>query len=214
MASKTVDFKNLFLENRTHLLSGSPGSGKTIFSIQFLLDGIAQNMNVTYISTIERLKDIIEGLRHIGIPLQEYVESEKFLAYTILMYKDLIELPSKPIVDTVRELIRQHIIQTCLKYSVKRLVIDTLDGLLPRTLPLETRVDICRLVMDELKDNNITFLATTSRLLGDLLSEYFDIHYEIITRREKNKLFKAICSLSIKMIVEMLSSRDYFYYFF
>ena len=58
-----------FPENSTILISGSPGSGKTLFSLNFLLEGARKNERCCYISLSETKDELIkacEGIKQLN----------------------------------------------------------------------------------------------------------------------------------------------------
>jgi circadian clock protein KaiC len=66
------------LENRLYLVEGMPGSGKTTFAFQFLLDGVARGESVLYVTlseTEEEIKAVAEshGWDLKGISIRELV---------------------------------------------------------------------------------------------------------------------------------------------
>jgi len=73
-------------ENRLFLLEGSPGSGKTTLSLQFLRDGVARGETVLYIALSESLDELhasaashgweLDGITLFELPLRENLETE------------------------------------------------------------------------------------------------------------------------------------------
>jgi KaiC/GvpD/RAD55 family RecA-like ATPase len=62
-------------EGRSCLLTGGPGTGKTIFGVQFLLEGIKQGTPGLYVSLEENPKHIRENMKSFGWDLKHYEES-------------------------------------------------------------------------------------------------------------------------------------------
>ena len=46
-------------QGRSYLLAGEPGTGKTIFSLQFLLEGLRSKQKCLYIAIDEKPEEII-----------------------------------------------------------------------------------------------------------------------------------------------------------
>ena len=73
-------------KNRLFLLEGSPGSGKTTLSLQFLRDGVARGETVLYIALSESLDELqasaashgwtLDGITLFELPLRENLETE------------------------------------------------------------------------------------------------------------------------------------------
>ena len=57
------------IPNRTYLVKGSAGSGKTIFSIQFLLEGAKRGENVIYVTLEESGDEVLENMELLGLNL-------------------------------------------------------------------------------------------------------------------------------------------------
>ncbi len=59
------------IPNRTYLVKGRAGSGKTIFSIQFLLEGVRRGENVLYITLEESADEVRENMHLIGLKIDD-----------------------------------------------------------------------------------------------------------------------------------------------
>lgn len=55
-----------FVKGSCILVSGSPGSGKTIFGFQFLIEGLKKNENCIYFSLEETREDLISDIERFG----------------------------------------------------------------------------------------------------------------------------------------------------
>jgi len=64
-----------FPKGRSYLIAGEPGTGKTIFCLQFLLHGLQQKEKAIYISIDERPEHVILDAKSLGWDLQPYLES-------------------------------------------------------------------------------------------------------------------------------------------
>ncbi len=51
------------IEGRAYVISGGAGAGKTILSVQYLIEGLNQNENVLYVTLEEPSKEIIENTK-------------------------------------------------------------------------------------------------------------------------------------------------------
>lgn len=76
------------------LLSGTPGTGKTIACLQFLREGLKKNESILYVSTDQPLQQLKKESTAMGFDLSEYLESKQVqLLYlsseTVDMYKTL-----------------------------------------------------------------------------------------------------------------------------
>jgi circadian clock protein KaiC len=62
-----------------NLVVGGAGSGKTIFSIQFLYTGLEQGETCMYITFEEKRDELYRNMLHLGIDLEKYEKSGKFI---------------------------------------------------------------------------------------------------------------------------------------
>jgi circadian clock protein KaiC len=58
-----------FLQERAYLIRGSPGAGKTILGLHFLLEGVKNNEPVLFITLSESEKSIRSNAERLNLPL-------------------------------------------------------------------------------------------------------------------------------------------------
>ncbi|PKK85744.1 MAG: hypothetical protein CVT48_04060, partial [Thermoplasmata archaeon HGW-Thermoplasmata-1] len=68
--------KGGFPQGSVILLRGGPGSGKTTFALQFLIEGIKNGVKGLYISLEESVPEIIRGAENFGWDLSEVLKKE------------------------------------------------------------------------------------------------------------------------------------------
>jgi circadian clock protein KaiC len=68
-----------FPKGRSILITGEPGTGKTIFALQYLLEGLRRGEKGIYVAADEGPGDVIEQAASLGWDLDEYI-SKKELA--------------------------------------------------------------------------------------------------------------------------------------
>jgi len=68
-----------FPPGKSYLVTGEPGSGKSIFCMQFILQGLLEGENAVYVAVDEKPTDIVEGAASLGWDLKKYVEEKKLL---------------------------------------------------------------------------------------------------------------------------------------
>ena len=76
-----------FLKNNVYLITGGTGTGKTIFCLQFLWEGLKRGEPCVYLSLEEEPEDIKADARQFGWDLDEYEEKGLFR----LMFHDPFE---------------------------------------------------------------------------------------------------------------------------
>jgi len=107
-----------FENHSINLVAGAGGSGKSIFAIQFLLEGLKKGESVLYITFEEKKKDFYNNFKDLGYDLEKAEKTGKFI---FLEYS-----PEK-----VRLMLDEGggaIESTILKNNTKRLVIDSVSS--------------------------------------------------------------------------------------
>ncbi|MFQ5916324.1 MAG: ATPase domain-containing protein [Candidatus Binatia bacterium] len=68
-----------FPVGKSYLVTGEPGSGKTIFCMQYILQGLLDGEKAVYVAVDEKPTDIVEGAASLGWELRKYIEEKKLL---------------------------------------------------------------------------------------------------------------------------------------
>ncbi len=81
-----------FKERSSNLVAGNAGSGKTIFALQFLLEGIRKGEPGIYVTFEERKEKTYEDMRSFGWDLEKFENEGKFvfLEYTPEQVKKIL----------------------------------------------------------------------------------------------------------------------------
>jgi len=66
-----------FPKGRSILVTGEPGTGKTIFSLQFLVEGLARGEKGIYVAADEGPMDILEQAASLGWDLEKHIETKE-----------------------------------------------------------------------------------------------------------------------------------------
>ena len=64
-------------KGRSILITGEPGTGKTIFALQFLAEGLGRGEKCIYVSADESPMDVLEQAASMGWDFERYVESKE-----------------------------------------------------------------------------------------------------------------------------------------
>ena len=107
-----------FKKNSTNLVAGGAGTGKTIFAIQFLVEGLLRGESVIYVTFEEKKQTLYEDMLEFGWDLAKYEKQGKFI---LLEYKP----------EQVKQLITEGggILENIIEKSkAKRLVIDSISS--------------------------------------------------------------------------------------
>lgn len=107
-----------FKENSINLVLGGPGSGKTIFAVMFLIEGLKKGEPGIYVTFEEKKEKLYEDMRSFGWDLEKYEKEGKFayLEYTPEQVKKVL-IEGGGTIDSV-----------ITKMRIKRLVIDSVTS--------------------------------------------------------------------------------------
>jgi KaiC/GvpD/RAD55 family RecA-like ATPase len=64
---------------KSYLVVGEPGTGKTVFGLQFLVNGLMEKEKGLYVAIDEKPADVIEQAASLGWDLTPFIESKEFL---------------------------------------------------------------------------------------------------------------------------------------
>jgi len=107
-----------FKKNSINLVAGGAGTGKSIFAIEFIIEGIKKNEAGIYITFEEKKKKFYEDMLELGWDFEKYEKSGKFvfLEYTPEQVKKILT-EGGGIVEAIIE-----------KTKAKRIVIDSITS--------------------------------------------------------------------------------------
>lgn len=121
-----MDFETEGLEGgKSYLIRGDSGTGKTVFGIQFLLEGLRNN-EAGVLITMENPKDILFYARSMGMDLTEEVKNNRLI---VLEYPLDVEGFARPSLDFGEEDILKELSRYIQENHSQRLVIDTINPL-------------------------------------------------------------------------------------
>lgn len=138
------------------LVSGNPGSGKTIFSTQFLLAGTRIGERGLYVSFTERKEDYYTNMETLGLDVND--PGEKGL-FKFIDFPTLDEEGMKEAADVVTKEI--------MDYQPRRLVVDSISAFTQSMGKAETRQFLHVLFGRILKDLDVTTLLIGEIQLGE-----------------------------------------------
>jgi circadian clock protein KaiC len=64
---------------KTYLVIGEPGTGKTVFALQFLVNGLMNKEKGLYVAIDEKPADVMEQAKSLGWDLAPFIDSKDFL---------------------------------------------------------------------------------------------------------------------------------------
>lgn len=183
-------------KNSTILITGAPGTGKTILALQFIYYGAKDyNENGIYITTEESLADIKQFANNLGMELSSMESKGKIF----FVQKPLTTLKGgiasiKGLVDTIK------------RCNIKRVALDSLiffEYLYPRFNgnKMEFRRQVL-LFMQQMKKAGVTFLAVSERAVTDfdrLTYDMMDFVFEgfiVLSRIRKGSYFERVLTVA------------------
>ena len=182
--------------NSSVLVTGAPGTGKTILALQFIYYGAKDyGENGIFISTEESLDVLDQSAKNLGMDLKSMVDNGKifFIQKPIATLKGGIS-SIKGLVDSIK------------KNKVKRVALDSLiffEYLYPRFdgNKMEFRRQVL-MFMQEMKKAGVTFLVVSERSVTDfdrLTYDMMDFVFEgiiIISRIRKGSYFERVLTVA------------------
>ena len=132
------------------LLSGTAGSGKTILSTQFLYNGAVKcGDKGVYVSFAENRDDYYRNMLSLGMDMRSLERKRlfKFMDMVTMRGEDAMKIITEKIVKTTSEL------------KAKRLVIDSLSGLLQTMSAAETRIFLHAVLSKVTESLGVTTIA-------------------------------------------------------
>ncbi len=159
--------KGGLIENRVYLIKGGPGSGKTILSIQFLVEGVKRNENVMYVSLEESIEEVREEMEILGIDTSGISFVDSSFTGEKSIFSEAYLINSELDLQTFKIYLENEID----KVKPKRLVIDPITILrLASKSEVEYRRNLLALIT-MLRKRKITTLITTE-FTGRCVEDY------------------------------------------
>ncbi|MEK6984689.1 MAG: ATPase domain-containing protein [Nanoarchaeota archaeon] len=189
-------FKGGLRKNSTLLVTGAPGTGKTLLALQFIYYGAKDfNENGIFITTEESLDVLHQSGKNLGMDIKSLVEKNKIF----IVQKPLATLKGgissiKGLIDAIK------------KNNVKRVALDSLiffEYLYPRFdgNKMEFRRQVL-LFIQQMKKTGITFLAVSERAITDfdrLTYDMMDFLFEgivLLSRVRKGSYFERVLTVA------------------
>ncbi len=138
-------------------VTGTPGTGKTTFSMQFLLEGMMNHEKCIFFSFEEKVEQLIKQSIRYGWNIGEYLQKGylEIFGFTMLSTEEIIE-----------------IIET---FKPKRIVFDSLN--IYTDITEIRKSSQWRNIVKVIKDKKITCLAITEKKYGLDVKEYDDFDF-------------------------------------
>ena len=115
-------------EGRAYLVAGEPGCGKTLFTLQFLLDGIDQGQKGVFITIDEKPEHLIEDIRSIGLDIETPLSTGMLQILDVTSYFGTTDFNEDSGIDTKR--IIEDILRFVKDSGAQRVAIDPIAPLM------------------------------------------------------------------------------------
>ena len=186
-----IALKGGLIQGKRYLVIGDSGSGKTLFSLKFIVNGAKLHIPGVFVSTTESPKNIITGLKNVGISIENLIDNKMITIFKLnlrVLNDQFFKKDNKFIVENILATIKNEI----RKINAKRLVIDSLSSLLPMSLG-SRRIDIVFLFISSLeeKTNTTTFL-TSDLSIAPFISELVDGVIELSAKVENARILREV----------------------
>ena len=182
--------------NSTILVTGAPGTGKSILALQFVCNGAKEhNENGMYISTEEDVSQLRDYAANLGISLREMEEKKKVF---------IIQKPISTMKGGIASI--KGLLDFIKKYKIKRVALDSMiffEYLYPRynSHIMEYRRQIL-IFISQMKKAGVTFLAASERKITDLDRLEYDMidfifeGFIILSRVRKGSYFERVLTVA------------------
>lgn len=166
-----------FPEGKIMIVFGGPGSGKTIMSTQFLVEGLKQGEAGVYISMEEPIKNIKENSKSFGWDLDAF-EDEGLLRPLDLSQVPRDEKYVEPINfdrNNPKLSLQSDMISAVKTVGAKRLVLDPLTSILIHQSRAGKKRDLITRIFSTIRSLGVTALITSEGMPspGDFFMEQF-----------------------------------------
>ncbi|MDI6826153.1 MAG: ATPase domain-containing protein [Candidatus Aenigmarchaeota archaeon] len=137
--------ENGFVKNSVNLITGSTGTGKTIFGLQFIWHGLLKGENGVFISLEQEPDEILADVEYFGWDFKKYIKKKK----CIIEFLSTWELAELPLIinDRIKSI------------KAKRFVLDTLSLVCSECEPSRMRLEISEF-LNGLRHTGATSLLT------------------------------------------------------
>ena len=139
------------LQGKSYLVSGEPGTGKTTFAAQYILEGLRLGENGVYISIDEKPAHLVEDAEGLGWDLRTPVDEGKLILLDVSPYFNTVKAGKSGSIDANEVL--QDLARQVRRINAKRMVIDPIAPLVAHRERLYDVQDYIRNLIFGIDDN-------------------------------------------------------------
>lgn len=151
-----------FIKGRTYLVAGETGTGKTIFSLNFLIGGIRRGETGIYVLVDERVEDLLAGAKYFGWNLRDLIDKDLLSIMTLL--PEFSERFKNKTVEAIARSIARDIGLEVKRINAKRLVIDPIAPLISSERDLTRVREYVRELIFRIEEEVKTTTIVTSEI--------------------------------------------------
>jgi circadian clock protein KaiC len=111
-------------QGKSYLITGEPGTGKTTFAAQFILEGLKRGENGIYISVDEKPAHVVEDAESLGWDLRTPVQEGKLILLDVSPYFNWVRSGKNNTIDTTEVI--QDLSKQIRRINAKRLIFDSI----------------------------------------------------------------------------------------
>jgi circadian clock protein KaiC len=153
-----------FRRGQIYLVLGEPGTGKTIFALQFLYHALKEGQKALYVAIDEKPGDLVQQAESLGWDLTEYMERKALLILdaSALIAARVSEISVKNDLQKIILELNNHISRS----GASRVVIDPIGPLIHAADSASRLQDQARMLIASLQKHAETTTLITSQSLG------------------------------------------------
>jgi len=152
-------------ENKSYLVAGEPGTGKSTFCMQFLLAGAARGENGAYITIDEKPAHLIEDAEALGWEIRPHIEAGRLSIFDVSAYFSRVRAGNNKNLN-VNNIINE-LTRLVANTKATRLVIDPVAPLVADLASLSDVQEYIRSLIFSIEDNlKCTTLLTSPVAIG------------------------------------------------
>lgn len=148
------------LAGKSYLISGEPGTGKTTFAAQFIMEGLRRGESGIYISVDEKPSHVVEDAEAMGWDFHTPIDDGRLILLDVSPYFNWVRSGRTNVVDA-NEVI-QDLSKQVRRINAKRLVFDSLVPLVLHRDRMHDMQEFIRDLIFGIDDNlGVTTLMTS-----------------------------------------------------
>jgi circadian clock protein KaiC len=138
----------------TVLVSGNPGTGKTILAAHFLFEGLGKGENGLYVSFSESKEQFSINMEKLGMSFRDFEQQGKFV------FLDFASITQEGMRDALEE-----ILATVIETKVKRLVVDSISAI---SYTYQNQVVSARIILQTVLGKIMRLEGVTSIVIAEI----------------------------------------------